>query len=203
MCFLASAYPRLALLFQALITLDFSSHYIHMYSTLTTGGTSHKLVRSDVSRILWLYYNSSVRSSSCPPFHRSPHHTLPFQRTLFFFCFCNETFFVCLYVMTAWTTPIGIPSTWLFDHTPALFARLYPHLTIHASRALGDLTWPALVAILTFPVCLAKQIVNVVQFWKAAKVLVGVDLAERRQARLQRLQGSAAVSQQPLSVKSD
>ena len=32
LCFLASAYPKFALLFQALITLDFSSHYIHMYA---------------------------------------------------------------------------------------------------------------------------------------------------------------------------
>lgn len=32
LCYLASAYPRLALLFQFLISLDFASHYIHMYS---------------------------------------------------------------------------------------------------------------------------------------------------------------------------
>lgn len=31
LCFLVTAYPRCALIFQALITLDFSSHYIHMY----------------------------------------------------------------------------------------------------------------------------------------------------------------------------
>lgn len=32
LCFLASAYPKFALLFQFLISLDFSSHYIHMYA---------------------------------------------------------------------------------------------------------------------------------------------------------------------------
>ncbi len=31
LCFLTAAYPRATLLFQGLITLDFSSHYIHMY----------------------------------------------------------------------------------------------------------------------------------------------------------------------------
>jgi len=31
-------------------------------SSLVTGSTSHKLVTSDVSRILWLYYNDPVRS---------------------------------------------------------------------------------------------------------------------------------------------
>ena len=60
LCFLTAAYPNYALLFQGLITLDFSSHYIHMYSTLVTGSTSHKIVGSDVSRILWYYYNDSV-----------------------------------------------------------------------------------------------------------------------------------------------
>jgi CDP-diacylglycerol--inositol 3-phosphatidyltransferase len=32
LCFLSQAYPKWALLFQFLITLDFSSHYMHMYS---------------------------------------------------------------------------------------------------------------------------------------------------------------------------
>lgn len=32
LCYLASAYPKWALLFQFLISLDFASHYIHMYS---------------------------------------------------------------------------------------------------------------------------------------------------------------------------
>lgn len=31
LCFLTAAYPRCAVIFQGLITLDFSSHYIHMY----------------------------------------------------------------------------------------------------------------------------------------------------------------------------
>ena len=36
-----------------------SSRFFH--SSLVTGSTSHKLVTSDVSRILWMYYNDSVR----------------------------------------------------------------------------------------------------------------------------------------------
>ena len=32
------------------------------YSSLVTGSTSHKLVTSDVSRILWMYYNDPVSS---------------------------------------------------------------------------------------------------------------------------------------------
>lgn len=32
LCFLSSVYPTYSMLFMFLITLDFSSHYIHMYS---------------------------------------------------------------------------------------------------------------------------------------------------------------------------
>ena len=31
LCYLSSAYPQHALIFQFLIALDFSSHYMHMY----------------------------------------------------------------------------------------------------------------------------------------------------------------------------
>lgn len=79
LCYLSIAYPNYAIGFQFLIALDFSSHYMHMYrqviwecwgwsgsintlfSSLVTGSRSHKLVTSDVSHILWLYYNDSVR----------------------------------------------------------------------------------------------------------------------------------------------
>lgn len=63
LCYLTKTYPKAALVFQFLITLDFSSHYIHMYSSLLTGAASHKLVTSEVSRILWYYYNDSVSRS--------------------------------------------------------------------------------------------------------------------------------------------
>lgn len=142
LCYLSSAYPNFAMVFQFLIALDFASHYMHMYSSLVTGSRSHKLVTSEVSRILWYYYNDS--------------------RTLFFMCAGNELFFVSLYLMKWVHTPIGLGvySPWL-----------------------ADLTWPELVAIPSAFVCVGKNIINLVQLWKASKILVGVDLAERAHAR--------------------
>ncbi|KAF8163228.1 CDP-diacylglycerol-inositol 3-phosphatidyltransferase [Crassisporium funariophilum] len=137
LCYLSSAYPTYALYFQFLIALDFSSHYMHMYSSLVTGSTSHKTVTSDVSRILWFYYNDS--------------------RTLFFVCAGNELFFVALYLMKWTTTPIGLYGL--------------------------DLTFPTVMAVSTFPIFAFKNFINVVQLWKASKILVGVDLAERAAAR--------------------
>lgn len=60
--FLSSAFPRWAIVFQGLISLDFASHYIHMYTTLVMGGAdqSHKEVDKDRSWILNLYYTNRV-----------------------------------------------------------------------------------------------------------------------------------------------
>ena len=62
--FLSSAWPRWSLLFQGLISLDLASHYMHMYATLTMGGSgqSHKKVDQGRSRLLHLYYTNKVRS---------------------------------------------------------------------------------------------------------------------------------------------
>ena len=63
--FLSSAWPRWALLFQGLISLDLASHYMHMYATLTMGSVdSHKKVDENRSKILYLYYNNKVRHVS-------------------------------------------------------------------------------------------------------------------------------------------
>jgi len=152
--YLAFAYPQWQLLFQALVTLDFSSHYIHMYSSLVTGSKSHKSVTKKQSRILWSYYNNN--------------------HTLFFFCMCNELFFVALYLIKWYPTPLGIN----IEHY------LPKDLWYKTPAALDDflqnrLTWPFILAAATFPVCLGKQIINCVQFWKAAKSLTDLDREEK------------------------
>ncbi|CAL1704377.1 unnamed protein product [Somion occarium] len=50
LCYLSSVYPDYTMAFQLLITLDFSSHYMHMYSSLVTGSRSHKAVTSEATR---------------------------------------------------------------------------------------------------------------------------------------------------------
>lgn len=60
--FLSTAKPRWSMLFQLLISLDFSSHYMHMYATLAMGGAaqSHKSVDTSRSKLLNLYYSNRV-----------------------------------------------------------------------------------------------------------------------------------------------
>lgn len=150
LCYLSIAYPAYAIFFQFLIALDFSSHYMHMYSSLVTGSRSHKLVTSDVSRILWLYYNDS--------------------RTLFLICAGNELFFVALYLVKWTSTPFPV------DFTPLPFVGDW----------LRGLTYAQALALLSAPICAVKNVINLVQLWKASKILVGVDLAERAKARQER-----------------
>ncbi len=103
----------------------------------------------------------------------------PPQHTLFVFCFCNELFFVCLYLNAFYTTPLlgGNQSlvaslTSLLQHPDRIeFAWHHPQLTKLAVKWLRSVTWPQVVAVLTGPICFAKQVINVVQFWKASKIV--------------------------------
>lgn len=159
LCFLSSAYPQHATVFQFLISLDFMSHWMHMYSTLLAGEDSHKKVTSDVSFILHLYYHDPT--------------------TLFAFCAGNELFYIALYLMKSYATaaPIGYPFLQL--------ALLFPKSSY--APLVASLTWPQLLAVITAPICLGKNIINVVQLWKASKILVGIDLATRQAKKLQEL----------------
>lgn len=60
--FLSTAKPRWSMVFQLLISLDFTSHYMHMYATLAMGGSSqsHKNIDEKRSRIMHLYYSNRV-----------------------------------------------------------------------------------------------------------------------------------------------
>jgi len=77
-------YPKMQFVFQCLIVLDISSHWIQVYSTLLRGGVSHKTGNNNV--ILRLYYTSRV--------------------VLFSMCAGNELFFAMLYLMNFTQGPI-------------------------------------------------------------------------------------------------
>lgn len=136
-------------------------------SSVATGSASHKKVTSDVSRILWLYYNDAV--SDAYPLCTSVLNVV--QRTLFLVCAGNELFFVALYVAKWTSTPVPVDLSWV---------PYFGHL-------LATLTYAEAVAGLSAPVCILKNIINVVQLWKASKILVGVDLAERAEARKKKI----------------
>ncbi|KAF8894539.1 phosphatidylinositol synthase [Infundibulicybe gibba] len=146
LCYLSSAYPDYAIVFQLLIALDFSSHYMHMYRYAYSCAPGYIPLTQ-----LPLIPSSLVTGSRIM--------TATSQTTLFLICAGNELFFVSLYLMKWVDTPMGLP--WI----------------------LSSLSVAQLLACCSFLVCVLKNVINLVQLWKASKILVGVDLAERAIAR--------------------
>lgn len=137
MCFLCVAYPKWVVFFQLLVSLDLASHYMHMYATLSTGSVSHKKVGNQ-SWILKLYYTNN--------------------KVLFWFCACNELFFVGLYLVSF---PLKTP----------------PHLGYLYGI---PLSYATIICVITFPWWLGKQIINVIQMYRAAIMLAEADVIQKR-----------------------
>ena len=85
-------YPAYLFLFQFLIALDISSHWVQMYSSLQRGDSSHKVTDLSANPVMRFYYMRPV---------------------LFTFCAGNELFFCSLYVL--YFTP-GFSSEHLYTH---------------------------------------------------------------------------------------
>ncbi|KAL9945080.1 CDP-diacylglycerol-inositol 3-phosphatidyltransferase [Verticillium nonalfalfae] len=181
--FLACAFPRWTIVFQLLITLDFASHYMHMYASLTMGGagTSHKNVDKERNWMLNLYYTNKT--------------------VLFVFCALNELFFIALYLLS-FSSPLLSPSllksvgetgaaqiqagaqvnTSLLS---AIFTNPYSAAALELARANKmDSFWPWVLTGVSFPVMAAKQFINVVQLVNASKWLAEGDLQVRREQGL-------------------
>ncbi|CAN3355029.1 CDP-diacylglycerol--inositol 3-phosphatidyltransferase [Diutina catenulata] len=76
--FLSVVYPSYFIVWQLLVSLDLASHYMHMYSMLSSGSQSHKSVDKSKSVLLNLYYTN--------------------RKVLFIVCLFNELFYFGLYL---------------------------------------------------------------------------------------------------------
>jgi CDP-diacylglycerol--inositol 3-phosphatidyltransferase len=182
--FLSSAFPRWAIVFQGLISLDFASHYLHMYATLAMGGSaeSHKNVDKSRSWLLNLYYTNKT--------------------VLFVTCALNELFFIALYLLS-FSSPLLSPQLLqTVGETKAaaeiqggaqvnsslirqLFTNPYSAAALEMARANKmDSTWPWILAGISAPVMIIKNILNVVQLVKASRWLAEGDVRMRRTAGL-------------------
>jgi CDP-diacylglycerol--inositol 3-phosphatidyltransferase len=180
--FLAQAFPRWSIVFQGLISLDLASHYMHMYATLSMGGSakSHKDVSASRSWILRQYYSN--------------------KWVLFTFCCLNEVFFIALYLLS-FSSPLLSPTLFadpanpssLTPGTPAapkpsmFFASPFSAGAMEMARANKmDSTVPWICMVISAPVMAAKQYINIVQMVKASKWLAEGDRAARKAAGLPR-----------------
>ncbi|KAJ5535870.1 hypothetical protein N7513_009056 [Penicillium frequentans] len=176
--FLGSAWPRWAIVFQGLICLDLASHYMHMYATLSMGGSnqSHKKIDSSRSWVLYQYYNSKV--------------------VLFICCGLNELFFIGLYLLSFSSPTLSpsllqpVPDAQPFSAQPgnpahpqpgSLFASPWSAGALELARANKiDSFWPWVITGVAAPVMAFKQFVNIVQMVNASKWMAEGDLEARR-----------------------
>ncbi|KAG2167292.1 hypothetical protein D6D19_02189 [Aureobasidium pullulans] len=179
--FLSTAMPRWSMVFQLLISLDFTSHYMHMYATLAMGGSgsSHKNIDAKRSKIMHLYYTN--------------------RNVLFVCCALNELFFIALYLL-AFSSPYLSPSLLqpagegasLQPGSPAtppkpstIFSSPWSAGAMEMARANKmDSTLPWILVVVSAPVMLFKQWVNIIQIVKASQWLAQGDLADRAKAGL-------------------
>ncbi|KAJ5578546.1 uncharacterized protein N7459_007510 [Penicillium hispanicum] len=179
--FLSSAWPRWAIVFQSLISLDLASHYMHMYATLSLGGSnqSHKKIDPNQNWVLYQYYHSKV--------------------VLFICCGLNELFFIGLYLLS-FSSPLLSPS--LLQPVPdaqpssvqpgnpahpapaSLFASPWSAGALEMARANKiDSSLPWVITCVSAPVMAFKQFVNIVQLVNASKGLAESDRKARRANR--------------------
>ncbi|XP_055338657.1 CDP-diacylglycerol--inositol 3-phosphatidyltransferase-like [Paramacrobiotus metropolitanus] len=92
-------YPKWMVLFQSIVALDITSHWIHMYSAMLKGTVSHKIIDLAAHPLLRIYYSS--------------------RTVLFWMCAGNEVFYAALY-MLHFTSGPGI----FFGWGPGLFTTL-------------------------------------------------------------------------------
>ncbi len=203
--FLATAKPGYSMIFQGLISLDFASHYMHMYSTLSMGGQSesHKNVSAERSWIMNLYYTNKVCLYSNETL-RMKYTTNIFKAVLFTACALNELFFIALYLLCFssplitpallpangspgnLTSPVGASPIEPFQPTPSLlFPSPFSAAAMEMARANKmDSTVPWILTIACAPVMAFKQGVNVVQLISASKWLAEGDRRDRKKAGL-------------------
>ncbi len=125
--FLGIIYPDWCILWQFLISLDLSSHYMHMYAMITSGASSHKSVSKDSNILMRLYYTN--------------------RKILFTVCAFNELFYIALY----------------FAHYDL---GNFPGTSIPTG---------VMLAYISAPTWIFKQIMNVIQMVNAALMMSHLD----------------------------
>lgn len=121
------------------------------------------------------------------------------QTVLFLFCGLNELFFIALYLLS-FSSPMLSPSLLATKHNDftsvqpgspvnpkmsILFANPWSAAALEMARANKmDSTVPWVLAGISAPVMVAKQVINVIQLVKASKWLAEGDRAARKKAGL-------------------
>jgi CDP-diacylglycerol--inositol 3-phosphatidyltransferase len=167
-----AACPAALLCALALVALDVSSHWFGMYASLRCGEASHKESAQHRSLLVRLYYQHRLFMGAC--------------------CVACEVLYLCLYLL-AWPEQFGVGGTrsvpvpvpgWgaavlrRAAGAEALPGPLAASLRLAARRR--EVPLAAVVAALSVPLWLTKQVCNWLQLRSAMDRLVEWDLEARR-----------------------
>lgn len=205
--FLATAFPRWSILFQALISLDYSSHYIHMYATLAMGGQrqSHKDIDKSRPWVMRAYYSNRVSAS--PFFNANIISWYIYRKfcllsarwmrhfSLRYICFHFLRHYSCLHWRTAKQALQPPPKSgvrlgvlglwkWLGKYSSGSSRTAGTDISFSANKISSSAPWFILAVSSSF--MLFKQYVNVIQLVEASRWLAQGDVETRRTRLLQR-----------------
>ncbi|KAL2830496.1 CDP-alcohol phosphatidyltransferase-domain-containing protein [Aspergillus cavernicola] len=152
--FLASVFPTCGMVFQGLISLDFASHFAHMYATLVMGGTgrSHKSVDAAWPWVLRGYYSNLT--------------------VLFTICTLNELFFITVYLLSFSDDDSAslISGWWVSRDRGGIGMRRENTINSY---------WPTVFFYISLPFMLYKQYINVLQLVYASRWIAQGDVEAR------------------------
>ena len=159
--------------FAALLALDVGSHWVHMTAALMDGaGKHHKDAAASRSGLVKLYYTNKIVFAYC--------------------CIGAELLWVALYALNAEEgqgdgysalASIGLPVQVVI---PELAARALEALGVAGPLGIGQgpsaLSAVQLLAVACLPGAVLKQVTNVAQLMEASRVVVRIDVEERRKS---------------------
>ncbi|KAF7286653.1 phosphatidylinositol synthase [Rhynchophorus ferrugineus] len=114
---LAHLYPKYMFLFLLSISIDISSHWLYLHSTVVQGKKSHKFIDMSENPIMNIYYTNKI--------------------VLFVMCAGNESFFIALYLLYFAPTVIGFKIV-LYVTAPIMLAKTFISL-LHCTVAAKNL----------------------------------------------------------------
>mmetsp|Transcript_17599 Transcript_17599/g.41497 ORF Transcript_17599/g.41497 Transcript_17599/m.41497 type:complete len:212 (-) Transcript_17599:55-690(-) len=118
---LSHVYPEYMFCFTSLLGLDICSHYSQMFSTLSQGGASHKVIDKKENKLLQVYYHNRI--------------------VLFTLCMGNEMFLMGLYLIKFYTSNLIWVLMLIFAPMCALKQIINFLQWFSSARALAKMDW--------------------------------------------------------------
>ena len=179
LCYLCSAYPGYAVYFQAIVSVDLASHYMHMYRYLAYPH-SRVIQLANLPAIEYLESRRLVTQEDTEGTKLDPETVLRQQHRFVPVLRLQRTL---LRLDLSAILPSATQFSSSSGYAPPKTQRSRANRGVGYIRGI-PLSYPYLLAFVTFPICAAKNWINVIQMVNAAHALAEVDKEDRAGAGL-------------------